>query len=326
MPGKFVLITTLLAAAVIVPIFAGTSSVQAGSVDDTQKSKVRDPHLVHFEIGKDVPPIGFTVGEIKDWPNFVKTLQSRLFDLPFSEEMQFLIDSLMPHLTSVEEQKVIVSEINQFLVNPGFYSQMKAKTTFSDTTENLRKTYLSTKTQEDLKWLNRSIINDLIPQAPRVAVAEGKKFEKLRNINCLTCHEAWDRNQPGNKSDVNQIGAVPTDLQKLTEMISAQLIHSRPSPPPKPDKIRADDEFMRNYDNLKKFIVRPKLYGNPVLIEAVHPGNPYTFKPLLKRLVCLDCHALDRGVDKIQHADGKTHRVKFFYGPVEETHDQQHSQ
>ena len=108
-------------------------------------------------------------------------------------------------------------------------------------------------------------------------------------------------------------------------MISAQLIHSRLSPPPKPDKVRADDEFIRNYDNLKHFIIRPKLYGNPALIEAVHPENPYTFKPLLKRLVCLDCHAPDRDVDKIQHADGKTHRIKFLYGDVEQTHDQQHS-
>ncbi len=326
MGSKYIFLIIFLAGVMVTTGFDGTSSAQSSGTTNAQKAAFRDPHLVHFEIGQDIPPIGFSIPEIKNWPDFVKGVQRNLKDLPFSHEMKFLIQSLIPTLISLDEKKVIVSEMNRFLVKPELYSQMTSKTTFSETTKELKETYLKSKTQEDLKWLNRSIINDLIPETPKVEVSEGKKFNKLRNINCLTCHEAWDARQQRREGDVAATRADLKDLESLTEMISSQLIRPRPTPPPKPDKIRVDDEFLKNYENLKKNIIRPNLHGNPVLIEAVHPEDPYTYKPLLKRLVCLDCHAPGRDIDKIKHADGKTHRIKFLYGPVEETLDEKHAQ
>jgi hypothetical protein len=312
-----------LAAALVAVVYGGTAS-WAGSEAETPKKEVRDPHQVHFELGKDIPPIGFSVREIPDWPKFVKSLQSRMNLLPFSEEMIFLIEKLMPGLTSVDEKEVILSEINKFLKLPDFYSQMQAKVTFSETTEQLKAEYQRTRTEEDLQWLNRSIINDIIPKAPRVAVKEGKKYDKLRNINCLTCHEAWQPVKP-----VIKPKAPLTKAERFAQMIQAQMIKPPPAPPPASPKsipFVADDEFLNQYNNLKKFIVKPNIHGNPLILEAVHPENPYTYKPLLKRLVCVDCHGPAREINEIRHAGGKTHKIKYLYGPIEETFDEKHDQ
>jgi len=298
---------------------SGIGWVWAEQKTDQTPKEVRDPHLVHFEIGKDIPPIGFAVREVKDWPGFVRALQSRLDDLSFSNEMQLLIRSLFPQLVSEDEKKVLLSEINKMLRKPDLHSRLQGKVDFSPATKSLRTAYLQTRMEEDLQWLNRSLINDIIPPSPRVAVEDGKRFNKLRKINCLTCHEAW-----------SESGTVPaarplTELEKLEKMISAQMIAPSHEPALIKGKTVTDDDYLRQYENLKKFIIRADTHGNPALIEAVHPENPYTYKPLLKRLVCVGCHALGRPVDKIEHADGTTHQIKYLYGPIEGTKNEAHS-
>jgi len=46
----------------------------------------------------------------------------------------------------------------------------------------------------------------------------------------------------------------------------------------------------------KTFIVRNDLASESTYLAAVHPEKPYTFKPLLERLVCVDCHDADSKV------------------------------
>ena len=151
-----------------------------------------------------------------------------------------------------------------------------------------------------------------------------RETSRIDEADVVCIKDTGNRSQTGARDAPVLIRTDQNGPDKLTELVKAQLINPGPLSPPKSGKIRADDEFIRNYDNLKKFIIRPNLHGNPVLIEAVHPEDPYTFKPLLKRLVCLDCHAPERDIDKIKHADGKSHRIKFFYGPIEETKDEKH--
>ncbi|MCF6247670.1 MAG: hypothetical protein L3J69_09940 [Desulfobacula sp.] len=312
----------VIAATFVAGLYVGGSLAVGSETADLPK-KVRDPHQVHFELGKDIPPIGFSVREIIDWPNFTRSLQAQIALLPFSQEMKFLIERLMPGLTSIDEKKVVLSEINKFLKLPDFYSQMKIKVSVSDTTMQLLSDYQRKKTNENLQWLNRSIINDILPPAPRVAVREGKKYDKLRNINCLTCHEDWQPVTPVVKKK-----SALTPLEQLTRMIQTQLINPPPSSLPQPESIPfvADDDFLRQYNSLKKLIVRPDTRGNPMIIEAVHPENPYTWKPLLKRLVCIDCHGPSREINDIKHANGKTHKIKYLYGPTEKTLEEQHDQ
>ena len=281
---------------------------------------VRDPHLVHFEIGRDIPPIGFTIGRITDWPGLIRSLRSRLNDLPFGHETKFLINHLMPAVMNEDEKKVIVGELNKLLKDQEFPARIAARVAFSEETQRLLAQYRQAPTEENLQWANRGIINDLIPATPSVAVEEGKKYNKLRGINCLTCHESWkERKTPSDPPESEK-----SDIERLEQMVAAQ--KTTPPPPAQPvaNKVVPNDEFLQQYENLKKFVVRADKRQNPAFIEAVHPEDPYTFKPLLKRLVCVDCHGKDREVDRIEHADGRAHRIKFLYGPIEETLKETH--
>jgi TorA maturation chaperone TorD len=76
---------------------------------------------------------------------------------------------------------------------------------------------------------------------------------------CVTCHEAWVPADPG--------------------WMGSGVYH--PDTAMKPDGV------------WKKYIQRKDTHGNPPYLEAVHPEDPYTFKPLLKRLVCRECHGPD---------------------------------
>lgn len=298
--------------------FRGESVLSAGEGQPVKA--VRDPHLVHFEIGRDIPPIGFAVDQIKEWPSFIKSLRSRLNDLPISRETQFLINHLMPTVVNEDEKKVVVGELNKLLLDKELYARVTGKMAFSAETQRLLAQYRHAPTEENLQWANRRIINDLIPETPVVSAETGRKYNKLRGINCLTCHESWKERKP--YTDLHE--RARSDEERLEQMVATQRI----TPPPARavvDKVVPDDDFLRQHETLKKFVVRTdKKRQNPALIEAVRPEDPYTFKPLLKRLVCLDCHGQDREVDRIEHPDGKSHRIKFFYGPIAETLNETH--
>jgi hypothetical protein len=293
----------------------------AGAAGDGEPVKaVRDPHLVHFEICRDVPPIGFAPGQIKDWPGFITSLRSRLDDLPLGHETQFLINHLMPAMMNEDEKRVIVGQLNKLLKDREFHARLSDRVPFGEETQRLLALYRHSHTDEDLQRANRSIINDMIPETTRVSVEESKKFSKFRNMNCLTCHESWKERKP--PSDLP--GSEMSDIGRLEQMVAAQKLTPPPPPRAAADKVVANDEFLRQHETLKKFIVRADKRRNPAFLEAIHPEDPYTFKPLLKRLVCVDCHGKDREVDKIEHIDGKSHRIKFLYGPVEETFKETH--
>jgi len=281
---------------------------------------VRDPHLVHFEIGRDIPPVGFAVDQIKDWQGLITSLRKQLSDLPLGHGTKFLINHVMPAVMNEDEKKVIVGELNKLLQNRELHIRLAGRAAFSAETQGLRTQYRQAPTEENLQWLNRGVISDLIQGAPAVAAETGKKYNKLRGINCLTCHESWKESKPA-----SGVGESDTsDNERLERMIAAQKITPPPAIQVASDKIVPDDEFLRQYEILKKFVVRTDKLQSAALLQAVHAENPYTFKPLLKRLVCVDCHGKDREVDRIEHADGKSHRIKFFYGPIEETLKETH--
>lgn len=54
----------------------------------------------------------------------------------------------------------------------------------------------------------------------------------------------------------------------------------------------------------KKLIVRPAVQPTYGTVEALRTADPYTFKPTLKRLVCVECH-------------GQDSKTKAFYGAPE---------
>lgn len=57
---------------------------------------------------------------------------------------------------------------------------------------------------------------------------------------------------------------------------------------------------------LKKYIQRKEVTtGTPYLLDALHPEKPDTFKPVLERLVCVDCHGTDSKVKVLYGFDTK---------------------
>ena len=68
------------------------------------------------------------------------------------------------------------------------------------------------------------------------------------------------------------------------------------------------------YGPLKSYIQRDKPEEMNAYLIAMRPDVPYTFKPLLKRLVCVECHSKDRKVNKVTGRDGKTKEIPIFYG------------
>jgi len=97
---------------------------------------------------------------------------------------------------------------------------------------------------------------------------ESKKTEyNGRQKMCVTCHEAWVPAEPG--------------------WMDSGVHH--------PDAVMDPSAvWMRS-------IQRKDITTGLAYLDAVHPENPYTFKPLLQRLVCKECHGPDS-------------RIKTFYG------------
>jgi hypothetical protein len=94
-----------------------------------------------------------------------------------------------------------------------------------------------------------------------------------RQKMCVTCHEAWVPADPG--------------------WMDSGVYH--------PDVVMDPKTFWRRNIQRKEIAT-----GTPYLLDAFHPEKPYTFKPLLERLVCVDCHGPDS-------------KVKTFYGtPLKE--------
>jgi hypothetical protein len=78
-------------------------------------------------------------------------------------------------------------------------------------------------------------------------------------------------------------------------------------------------EEVEPYGPLKNFIQRSNVEGLNAYLVAVHPEAPYTFKPLLKRLVCVECHGKEKKVDKVVGSAGETKAIPLFYGAGSET-------
>lgn len=94
---------------------------------------------------------------------------------------------------------------------------------------------------------------------------ESKRTEyNGRQKMCVTCHEAMTRTEVGKG------------------MLDGDIHH--PDTAMKPDGV------------WKKYIVRKDIASGSTYLDAVRPENPYTFKPLLQRLVCVDCHGSDSKV------------------------------
>lgn len=265
----------MIIAALVVAVFPNASA-QAAEVTLKMKEKgIREPHQVHLEIAKYIPSVSvkFSNKGIKDWKGFVGSLKSKLDSMPFSPGIKAMIKGFRPGFLNKADKAMVINELNKLLTNPDLSSNVKGVVKFSKATQKAEKLYKKKWTEDNLKWLNRSIMNDMFPQTPRIERVDDKKYAKMRNFICEACHEF------------------------LTTT-----------------RVKLDENYLKEHDKTKRYIIRTGTAGTPPLLEAVSPKNPYTFKPTLNRLVCVECHSPAQQVKKILRPDGKTWVVPVFYG------------
>lgn len=266
-----------------------------------KKKKYPHPHTLHLEVVSQKTP-DFSIDEIKDWPGFLRLLQSRLSDLPFSIEARMVIKAFKPDALNSDEKTIVVNELNRLLMDETFGPQRKSIAAFSSETKKLESDYIKTKGKEDLKWLNRGIINDLFPQISRKG-----RGEELKKITCATCHEAV-------AEGVKEADKAGVDEKSVMECFSKAIAGEKTMEECKQMADLLKRTRIEPYGPLKNFIQRKDAQGEIPFFVAVHPENPYTFKPLLKRLVCVECHGYDRKVSKVRGRNGKVKEIPIFYG------------
>jgi len=77
---------------------------------------------------------------------------------------------------------------------------------------------------------------------------------------------------------------------------------------------------IKPYGPLKNFVQRQRRETELPQFTAVRHESPHTFKPMLKKLVCVQCHAVGRKVTQIPGPDGKMKDVPLFYGAGSGSH------
>lgn len=293
----------VIAIAVISFIAFGLNAAIAWSEEGVvtkEGKKYPHPHTLHLE-ALSQRTADFSREEIKDWPNFLGSLQDKIQILPFSTEAKMAISGLKPQALSSDEKTIVVNEMNKLLVNKNLPSLLRSTVAFSSDTGKFESEYNKTKSKEDLKWLTRSIINDMFPQTTRVG-----KVKELKRMTCATCHEAY-----APKEELKEAGI---EEKAVMECFSKAIAGERGMEECIEKAKILSESKIQPYGPLKLFIQRNNTEGDVPLLVAVHPEEPYTFKPLLKRLVCIECHSRERKVDKVMGRDGKVKEISIFYG------------
>jgi hypothetical protein len=280
---------------------------QAGAAE--LKKKYPHPHAVHLEAMSQTSP-ELVTGEVRDWAGFSTAFHGALNALPLGSGARSVISGFKPGNPGREEKTVIVAELNRLLGDESLAGHAKRIAKFSGGTGKLEAAYAGSGSREDLAWMNRSILSDIFPQITRK-----KRTGDLKRLTCATCHEAWgqkawgqvetgDFKAPADAADesavrecVSQALSGEKDLETCVEMMNA-IRKSRIEP----------------YGPLKNYIQRSNLEEEAPFLVAVHPEDPYTFKPLLKKLVCVECHGQERKVTRVKGKDGKLKEIPVFYG------------
>jgi hypothetical protein len=262
--------------------------------------KYPHPHTLHMEV-MEQGTADFSPDELGDWPDFVRSLQKKNAVLPFSQEGRMAISGLKPDALSDDDKAMLVSEFNRLL-----------------TDETVAGVKGKVKNTENFKWLNRGIITGLFPQ-----IARKERGKSLKKITCATCHEAYA--QAEKDSATNKV-----DERAVMECFSKAIAGEAAGREAMDECLKMADVLRKSriqpYGPLKNVIQKGVPEGDIPFLVAIHPEAPYTYKPLLKRLVCIECHGQDRKVTMITGRDRKEKEIPIFYGAGSGKHKHKHDE
>jgi hypothetical protein len=281
------------------------SAVWAGEEIPPQKKKFPHPHAVHLEMVEQSTP-EFAVEEIANWAEFLRSFQTKIELFSLGADVRRLVSRARPETMNADEKAIVVSELNRLLGQPNAGIRGKQAAPASAETRKAAARYRKTRAPDDLRWLHRNLICDFFPQ-----IARKTKDSELPPITCVTCHEGY---APAEQPRAEGLAAPDADERAVAECFAKAVAEGR-----------SIQECLARAEALKaariespgplRGIVQKRLpEGEIPLFAAMRPEDPNTFKPLLKRLVCTQCHGQGRTADRVKGRKGEMKAIPLFYG------------
>ncbi|OGW22375.1 MAG: hypothetical protein A2077_03100 [Nitrospirae bacterium GWC2_46_6] len=310
----------LIIAAVFVAASVIYSPVWSEEAVSKKKKKYPHPHALHLEAMSQTTA-DLSMNEIKDWPGLMRSIKGKIDILPFSAEARAIIGTFRPDAMNGDEKAVVVGELNKLLRDEKLASHVKTVLPLSSGSMKIESDYMKSKDTEDLKWLNRSIVSDMFTQIPWK-----EKVRGLKQITCATCHEAWGPDAWGQVGKGDAYNAASLINERTVTECFSKVIAGEKGMEECAEMINIIKRSrIQDPGPLAKFIQRKSKEREPEFFTAVHPEDPYPFKPLLKRLVCVECHGQERKVVKFRGRDGKVKDIPIFYGlGIKKRHEHEH--
>lgn len=281
------------------------NAVWAGEDIPPQKKKFPHPHAVHLEMVEQSTP-EFAVEEIANWAEFLRSFRTKLNLFSLGAEVRRLVSRSRPETLNADEKAIVVSELNRLLGQPNAGIRGKQAAPASVEARKAAARYRKTRAPDDLRWLHRNLICDVFPQIARKA-----KDSELQPITCVTCHEGYE---PAEQRRAEGLAAPDADERAVAECFARTVAEGRSI-----QECLAKAEALRaaRIESLGPLrgIVQKRLTESEIpLVTAMRPEGPNTFKPLLKRLVCTQCHGHGRTVDRVKGRQGEMKAIPLFYG------------
>ena len=296
----------IASAVVLVCALVGLGTLTwAGEEIRPQKKKLPHPHAVHLEIVEQGTP-EFAVDEIADWVEFLRSFRTRLDGFSVEADVRRLLSRARPETLSADERTIVVGELNRLLGHPNAGIRGRPAAPASAETRKAAARHRKTLAPDDLKWLNRNLIGDVFPQIARKA-----RESELPPITCVTCHEGY---APADRGRAEGLAAPGTDERAVVECFARALAQGRSTREcvAKAEALRA--ARIESAGPLSGIVQKRLPEGAIPFFVAVRPEEPHTFKPLLKRLACTQCHAHGRTIDRVKGRQGEMKGIPLFYG------------
>jgi len=277
----------------------------AGEGITPEKKKYPHPHAVHLDIVEQGVP-QFAIEEIRTWPEFLRSFQTKLELFSLGTEVRRLASRARPGTVTADEKAVLVGELNRLLRQPnaGIRGQQAAPAS-AETTEAAAR-YRKTGAQDDLTWLHRNLIVDVFPQIARKA-----RDPELPQITCVTCHEGF---APAGNGRAEGLVGPDADERAVAACLGKAVAEGRSIQECLARAAALRATRIESRGPLSGIVQKRLAEGDSSLLAAVRLEDPYTFKPLLKRLVCTQCHGHGRTVERVKGRLGETKGIPIFYG------------
>jgi hypothetical protein len=292
-------------AALLSVLLCVSSAAWAGEARPGPPKKVPHPHAVHLEIGEQSRP-ELAVEEIANWAEFMLAFRSRLDLLSVSAEVRRLVARARPEALTVDEKAIVIGEINRLLTLPNASIRRAEAAPASAETTQAAARYRKTQDPDDLRWLHRNLVGDVFPQ-----IARKVRDPELRPITCVTCHEGYAPPEGGRAEVPGTPGA---EERAVGECVARAVAEGRSIQECLARAARLRAARIESVGPLRGVIQKRLPEGEIALLAALRPEDPSPFKPLLKRLVCTQCHGHGRTVDKVRGRQGEMKGIPLFYG------------